>query len=232
MPQLTRLPWPDNGEIHIHCGRPAPASIDLLSPHEIRRADQFLDPAKRGQFIGCRSILRTILAAYLELAPSEVAITTGTHGKPELDPTMGGPRLLYFNASHSEGLFLLAVCTTHELGVDCEMVRQDTPVLDMARLAFTMSEREELSTLPVHLQSRAFYRCWTRKEAYLKGCGRGFSLPSNSFEVGVLRDSPITVKAAEAGQLWHLHDLEVPQGYLAALAVPLANPPMRWFSHP
>lgn len=233
MPQLTQLPWPDSGEIHIHCGHPAPPSIELLSPNEIRRADQFLDPAKRAQFIGCRSFLRTILAAYLELAPSQVSIITGTHGKPELGPPTGERGQLYFNVSHSEGLFLLAVGATHEVGVDCEMVHQDTPILDMAHLAFSISEQEELRALPEHLQSRAFYRCWTRKEAYLKGCGRGFSLPSNSFEVGVLRASPVTVPAAETGQLWHLHDLEaVPQGYLAALAVPVANPLIRWFRHP
>ena len=118
-------------------------------------------------------------------------------------------------------MLILAVSANQEVGVDIEAIKTDKPLNDMARLAFSPSEQEELFTLrssPQH--SKAFYRCWVRKEASLKACGRGFSLPSNSFDVPVCLEKPPMQTTINCNRLfWHVQDIDVPENYCAAVAV-------------
>jgi 4'-phosphopantetheinyl transferase len=74
---------------------------------------------------------------------------------------------------------------------------------------------------------KAFFRCWTRKEAYIKAKGEGLSIPLHTFDVSLEEDLPAALVATrpdptEAGR-WTLYDLSVGQGYSAALAA--ANVP-------
>jgi 4'-phosphopantetheinyl transferase len=52
-----------------------------------------------------------------------------------------------------------------------------------------------------------FFRCWTRKEAYIKAIGSGLSHPLDQFDV--------TVEIPG----WSILDLDVEAGYAGALAV-------------
>jgi 4'-phosphopantetheinyl transferase len=226
MPHLTYLPLPDIGEIHIHCSFPAMSeTTDILSIDETSRADRLMDHARREQFIACRTKLRTILGSYLRQPPENLLFTAGEYGKPRLM----GTSQLHFNLSHSGGLFILALARNQEVGVDCEMVRQDIPIHDLARLAFSTLEQKELGEMPAEDQRRAFYHCWTRKEAYLKGCGRGFSFPSSSFNIGVNLTKALTIPCNDTNELWYLHDLTVPNDFCAALAVTIPSPRIRYF---
>jgi len=69
----------------------------------------------------------------------------------------------------------------------------------------------------------AFYRCWTRKEAYLKGCGSGFSQPSTCCDVSLLPAHPPAVLEHRINfaepERWRLTDFTVPTGFCAALAM-------------
>jgi 4'-phosphopantetheinyl transferase len=70
----------------------------------------------------------------------------------------------------------------------------------------------------------AFYRCWTRKEAYVKALGSGLSTPLDSFRVSVAADEPVRFKRLPEGSpAWSLYDLEVEEGYVAALVHPGAT---------
>jgi 4'-phosphopantetheinyl transferase len=69
----------------------------------------------------------------------------------------------------------------------------------------------------------AFFRCWTRKEAYIKACGEGLALPLDSFDVEFAAGKPAALLATRpdpslAG-CWQLHDLSTEPGYVAALAI-------------
>jgi 4'-phosphopantetheinyl transferase len=71
----------------------------------------------------------------------------------------------------------------------------------------------------------AFFRCWTRKEAYIKAKGEGLSLPLHQFDVSIEPAAKHALLAtrpdqAEAAQ-WMLSDIAITPGYAAALAVAL-----------
>jgi 4'-phosphopantetheinyl transferase len=93
----------------------------------------------------------------------------------------------------------------------------------MAQRYFSEREQADLFTLPEDEQLSAYYRCWTRKEAYIKATGTGFSQPSNGFDISILPgEAPAilahSVRPGGVGR-WKLLDLEAPEGYCAALAV-------------
>lgn len=201
--------------MHIHCVSLSTEMGRYVAPDEQLRADRLLDPNKRGLFLASRGVLREILGRYLGAQPEELQFVMGEHGKPYLSSNTR----LNFNLSHSGTLFLLAIAANREVGIDVELLREDTPFTDIARHAFSPREQEELSALPEHLQRSAFYRCWTRKEAYLKACGMGFDLKSSSFDVSLLPEVPAPLIVPGDRSRWILQNITVPATYYAALAV-------------
>ncbi|RII25216.1 MAG: 4-phosphopantetheinyl transferase [Geobacter sp.] len=222
------------GEVHVwrtHLTRDTDTLIllkSLLSPDELARADRLRDQGKREEFIACRGFLRETVARYLDKDPAALRFETGEQGKPRLAD--GGP--LRFNISHSGGLCLLAVTVGCDVGIDLEQRRDDLPYRDMARRYFSPRERDELFSLPDGEQLDAFYRCWTRKESWLKGCGTGFTQSSDSFDVSLLPGHPPALIAHRAlpGEpaRWSLADIAVPDGYCASLAIAGDRPVVRY----
>ena len=67
-----------------------------------------------------------------------------------------------------------------------------------------------------------FFRCWTRKEAYIKAVGKGLSFPLDQVQVTLLmgtapRFLQLGTQPEEAAA-WSLHHLEPAPGYVGALA--------------
>ena len=71
-------------------------------------------------------------------------------------------------------------------------------------------------------QQIAFFRCWTRKEAYIKAVGGGLSIPLDRFQVTLLPgDSARFVQIEndmQAALDWTLDHLDVASEYVGALA--------------
>ena len=82
---------------------------------------------------------------------------------------------------------------------------------------------EALTSLALPQQPAAFFRCWTRKEAYIKARGGGLSIPLGQFDVSLAPGSEAALLATrddpEEASRWSLYNLEVEDGYQAALAV-------------
>jgi len=220
--------WPENGEIHIRLAaldRPEPEldqSECLLSPDERLRANLLLNKMARDRFVAGRILLRQILAYYLSLPPAQIHLSTNEYGKPRLAENQYENELC-FNLSHSDNLAIIAVTHTCDVGVDMEQIREDLEFHAMAKRFFSSREQDELFSLPPEQQLAAFYRCWTRKEAYLKGCGCGFSQPSTCCDVSLLPNHPPAllehrIHLAEP-KYWNLKDITVPPGFCAALAM-------------
>ena len=205
--------------------------FDLLDDAELRRGERLLDPKKREQFLVGRGLLRELLGEVTGQEPRQIELREGEFGKPYL-PAQQGPGALNFNVSHAGGKLLVAICRGAELGVDLEELRRNLAFRPMAERYFTVREREELFGLDPRRQLAAFYRCWTRKEAYLKGAGSGFSHPSTGFDVSLLPGEPPALLAhrgdPEEVKRWSIVDLPVPAGYCAALAI--SYPPYLPFS--
>ena len=221
---MMHFPKLQDNEVHIHCLPLASGSSHHVSPDEMQRADRLQEQHKREQFLAARGLLRTILGGYLGTKPEELQFAVGENGKPHLSGSGGCDDQIHFNLSHSGALFLLAVAADREVGIDAEQLLDETPIHNMARLAFSPREQAELFALQGHLQRSAFYRCWTRKEACLKACGLGFALPPNSFNVCLKAESQALSFIPNDGSSWFLQDITVPAGYCAALATKGAPP--------
>jgi 4'-phosphopantetheinyl transferase len=161
-----------------------------------------------------------MLAEVVGGKPGNIALTVGPFGKPQLShPEQEGIR---FNLSHAGDKLLLALTAGCEVGVDLEKLNAQLPFSAMAERFFSERENLELSTLPLEEQLSAFYRCWTRKEAYLKGTGTGFSQPANGFDISLLPQQPpaLLTHRGSPGETtrWSIRDLAMPTGYCAALA--------------
>lgn len=220
---MKTTPRPLDGEVHLYC-LTQPYDVSeltrferLLSTAELERACLLKSDLARNRYIAGRGKLRDILGGYLGIDPAEVRIATGEQGKPFLaDDTVD----LRFNLSHVDDVLVLAVAAGIEVGVDIERIETDKPIHDMARLVFSRREQEELLATPVPQQIEAFYRCWVSKEACLKACGRGFSLPGSSFDVPMCFEEPPMQTLINCNQsFWHVRDIDVPDRYCAAVAV-------------
>ena len=198
---------------------PAPvrALEALLSADERERAQRFRFARDRSRFVVGRGLLRTLLGRYLRRKPDELRFSYGPHGKPAL---RGESSLdtLSFNLAHSDDLALLAVAR-RPVGVDLERVRADLAGDGVVTQIFTAREQETLRTADEARRLDLFFRYWTRKEAYLKAHGAGFSLDPRQIDVSASSGEPPSLVIAAAASRWCVRDLYPEEGYAAALAV-------------
>jgi 4'-phosphopantetheinyl transferase len=185
----------------------------VLDAAERGRAAAFAREADRRSYIAAHAALRRALAAEAGTGPADVVFFReqcpgcgAPHGRPS---AAGCP--VRFSLSHTEGLAALALAET-AVGIDVERLPDPGTVRDTSR-ALHPREQAELATLSEAARPATFARCWTRKEAYLKGVGTGITdeLLSVTYVGTGPRPAPL------AG--WALTDVPVPAGYAAACAV-------------
>jgi 4'-phosphopantetheinyl transferase len=210
-------------EVHVwrtHLYQPDAAVRRLynqLAADEQDRAQRFVFGRDRDQFVITRGTLRRILAGYLQTETNHVRFSYDRHGKPAV---VGDA--LRFNASHSRGLALIAVTRSRRVGIDVEYMQPQLEVESLAERFFSPDERAALRALLPAGRRRAFFDCWTRKEAYVKARGDGLSLALDQFTVsltvGEARLVHTAVDSDEASRWW-LHEIRAGAGYAACLAV-------------
>jgi len=204
----------------IHLNRPAAECLrlqTLLSADERDRAARFRFHEHLKRYVVARANLRLILGRELNVAPERLRFEYHANGKPYL---AGDP--VRFNLSHSGTLALVAVTGSREIGVDLERIRHESDLLDVAEHYFAPAERAALRELPEPDRCLGFFRCWTRKEAYLKARGDGLAMDLQSFTVGLNPGETALLESAEGqGELsrWSLKELNPDPAYAAALAV-------------
>jgi len=213
-------------EVHIWYAGPLQTAFDepafrkLLSVDELARMMRFRFVDDRRNFLFGRGMLRTLLASYLGASPAELLFAYSAHGKPGLATSSGG---FEFNLSHSNGTLLIAISQRRKIGVDIEKIRHDIEINEIAGRFFSPAERQVLDQTFDHSLPDAFFRCWTRKEAWLKARGDGLSFPLSAFDVlDVQADGTVKLVTrpdpAEALR-WSIFSIAAPQGYAAALAL-------------
>jgi len=189
----------------------------FLTETENDRAERFVFERDNRRFRATRAILRKLLARYLDCAPEDVHIRKGLQDKPFLDDRIN-TRQLKFNISHSNGLALMAFSLEGELGIDLEFARPEFATMEIAERFFSKREIEDLRKLTGAEQVRAFYRCWTRKEAYVKAGGGGLQIPLDSFDVSVGTESEVRLRSADC-ERWYLKSFTPAPSYEACLAM-------------
>jgi 4'-phosphopantetheinyl transferase len=189
-----------------------------LDAQEQERARRFHFDRDRNRFVTCHLAMREILAAALGCEPVEIEYAYGPFGKPALAVS----RELEFNLSHTTGLALIALARGEgPLGVDVEIVRRDDPPLDVADRFFSPAELRELGATSPADKVEAFFRCWTRKEAFIKALGLGLQRDLQSFDVSLAPGDEARLVATrpdpDEAVLWTLANVDVGHRHVAAL---------------
>jgi 4'-phosphopantetheinyl transferase len=181
---------------------------ETLSQEESKRAGRFHFEQDRVRYVTGLAVLRSILGSYLRTDAKRIAFGREKKSKPVLAGTFarGG---IQFNMSRSKGLALYAFARNRSLGVDVEKIE---PVPEMDRIVslfFAPREIQDYTGLPVAARPDAFFRCWARKEAFLKATGDGLFRPLNSFSVTLLPGEPpritdreVTGSQRQSGLCW------------------------------
>jgi 4'-phosphopantetheinyl transferase len=193
----------------------------VLDADEAERAARFHFLADRDRFLIAHGAIRHILAAYLNIAPKAVRFTYGRQGKPEL---ASEDLDLRFNLSHSSDLAIAAFVRGTCVGVDIEWVRTNVSCMEIAERYFSAEEIARLENVPTDQQREAFFDIWTRKEAYVKACGGGLSVPLNSFAMpfgSVEQPVPFQTTGAKSDEITSgtMYVLAPLPGYKAAAIV-------------
>ncbi|MEM8858375.1 MAG: 4'-phosphopantetheinyl transferase superfamily protein [Chloroflexota bacterium] len=197
---------------------------DFFASDELERAKRFRFDKHRRQYLVGRKALRQILGFYLALEPQKVKFVYGEFGKPLVEQAG-----VSFNLSNSHEMALIGVSPFESIGVDLEY--KDRHIWDadaLAKTVFTDLEQEELSQYPKANRLIPFLSGWTRKEAYLKGIGKGLAMPLKDFSVSLDNDEPNPLISAPD---WRLMSFWVSDAYLAAAAYPKGedSPEFKWF---
>jgi 4'-phosphopantetheinyl transferase len=229
-PPPADLDLPDHAvhvwQVSLHLrDRVAPQLWALLAADEHERAGRFHFARDQQQYVLARGTLRLLLARYLRRPASALRFGYTQFGKPYLLRADGSPDPdISFNLSHSHQLALLAFARGPRLGVDVEHIKPELAGEQIAERFFSPREAAVLRKLPAPDQPLAFFRCWTRKEAFVKARGEGLSMPLDRFDVALAPGEPAALlrtldDPAEVTR-WSLYGLEPSQpGYAAALAI-------------
>jgi 4'-phosphopantetheinyl transferase len=197
----------------------------VLDAEERTRASRFVFDRDRRRFVRRRVALRRLLGRYCDRTPGDLQFGKGENGKPFL--AFPPDTSITFSASHANELALVAVSRGCAIGIDVEWIGRTVEWYSVSRM-FAVGERTRLRQLSGDELRFAGFRCWTRKEAFVKGRGDGLSLPLELFEVNVdAGEPPRLVSVApeiDDGRHWTLTEIGVAPEYIACLASTSGGP--------
>lgn len=187
----------------------------ILDLDEQARAGKFKNDLLRKRYVEVHGRLRNVLAQTLNELPEKITIKKAEHGKPYLPDT---PELA-FNLSHSASALVIAVGWNCRLGVDIEVCKPRTSLAGLVDKCFAEEEGTYWNKLPEAQKTLAFYRFWTRKEAFVKATGHGISLGLNQCVINPENSTEFLRVPAECGQasIWHVEDIDLGRGVCSAL---------------
>lgn len=194
----------------------------LLDQKEQDRAERFKVEPARNNFIIARGTLRSLLAQYLHSDPKGIIFQQNSYGKLFIETD-----LLQFNISHSGDYALFIFAKNYQVGIDVEHVRDNFDYIAIAQKFFSPQEIIDLLAAPKEQQLYAFFNCWSRKEAFIKGIGKGIFFALDKFAVEICTKTAGKIqlnideeKLSELEQAnWSLEALNPSNNYAGAFAV-------------
>lgn len=139
----------------------------VISENEMRRAAKFISADIRETYILAHAALRVCLSKYIPLKPGNIHFETDKNSKPFIS---GNP--VFFNISHTNNAFVIAVATDNYVGVDIEEIIEKSDVRSIAKNFFSREEQSFIFSREEGTEER-FFLLWTRKESFLKAIGTG-----------------------------------------------------------
>ena len=155
--------------------------VALLSPMERVRAEQLTNATVRAEFVTARAALRRLLAVETGIDAPRIGIRIDGNGRPALNEPGYGD--IEFNLSHSGVLAAIAIARGGRIGIDIEWRGRARGLREIVPDVMGPREASLLGALDGDAFTRAFFTCWTRKEAVVKGLGVGVSYPLQTIDV-------------------------------------------------
>jgi len=224
MTQFPGLPTRDEIHLWVATGLLSPdldTALDIVAPEEQERARRFRFETDRWRYLGGALLQRLVLARYLSCSFEDVSYSRNQWGKPSMDRSHNSA--IQFSLSRSHKVALFAVCEGVEVGADLEYgLGKNARDLGVAGI-FCREEQAFVSRAAD--PNRAFFEIWARKEAYIKGIGRGLSHPLGEFDVTPGKSIVHDWSVDTPSQAWQVRSIELPDvGYGAAIATPWSSP--------
>jgi len=117
---------------------------------------------------------------------------------------------------------MVGVSLNRRVGVDLEKVCAIPDLHQLTDIALSEREAKAILNIPEPQRSTAFFKVWTRKEAYLKATGEGLAALKR-IEVNVGSDVALSFKSKEGDLIqdtaWTIKDLELGPEYVGAIAI-------------
>jgi len=179
----------------------------LLDTAEHAHAQQLTNPLIRQRYVQVHGRLRSILSRYLGRPPERINIKKAEYGKPYLADY---PELA-FNLSHAANSLVIAVAYDCRLGVDIEHCKPRSNLPQLVAKCFADDEADYWHNLPEEQKNLAFYRFWTRKEAFVKATGRGIALGLSQCVINPGNQASFLNLPAEFGQTrsWRISAIQL-----------------------
>ncbi|MHA1830457.1 MAG: 4'-phosphopantetheinyl transferase family protein, partial [Candidatus Helarchaeota archaeon] len=118
---------------------------------------------------------------------------------------------------------LYAFTQNGEIGIDIEKIREIPEMDTVVKKFFSKYEKDTYNQLPDNQKKKAFFNCWTRKEAFIKAIGEGLYFPLNKFDVSLKPNEPVKIisinENKDIASKWTLQDVKPKNGYSAACAI-------------
>ncbi|MBF0499295.1 MAG: 4'-phosphopantetheinyl transferase superfamily protein [Candidatus Riflebacteria bacterium] len=195
----------------------------LLSDDELDRCSRAKFPTVERRFLAARGLLRRILGETLRCDPRELSFAEETGGKPFVAGS-GAPPPVRYSVSHSADLLVVGISRDFEIGIDVEKIRENYQPEPIVKRFFSAREYEVWQGFPENERIEAFFRAWTRKEAYLKGTGKGITGIGEievSFERGLRKALVKHVHHTQESERWDFIDLDEFAGFVGCIAAPV-----------
>ena len=223
-PHAEPVPPLVSGGVHVWAWdldrTPLDSDWGVLSEQETLRARRFVYPRDRDRYVCAHAAMRILLSGYTGIDAAKITFVALAYGKLRIEFD-SSTQPIHFNLTHAGNIAALAVSRDYDLGVDLEHMQPIDP--EVANDYFSPSELLILNSLAPDQWLAGFYRCWTSKEALLKGEGMGLNLPLDGFDVEVHPQRPAALIAV-APQTnisldWTLLELKPADDFVGTLAV-------------
>ncbi|NFA43456.1 4'-phosphopantetheinyl transferase superfamily protein [Clostridium botulinum] len=182
--------------------------VDLEKKDKLKKLSKKKDVSRT--LIG-EILIRNIINEELCINNRQIKFKKNKYGKPYLreHPQFN------FNISHS-GDFIICAVDNKPIGIDIEE-KKNIDYKKIARKFFTVSEFSYIVNQNLDFQLSKFYEIWTLKESYIKCCGKGLSIPLNSFSVDIDQSNNIKVIANNEYMEYTLKNFNIGSSYKMAI---------------
>jgi 4'-phosphopantetheinyl transferase len=186
------------------------SELRFLSPRELARMDSYVRLEDARRFARARIFLKRVLGDYEDADPAKLRFSYGKHGKPVFSK-----KQIHFSLSYRKNMALLALCRTHEIGVDIEQPRKLREFRAFTEFSFSGKEKKLIGP-ENKVDNDVLFTLWAFKEAFIKCTGTGLSADISKIDLSNFLKKP-THTVNNHGK-YTICMLTVPSRFKAAVA--------------